>query len=250
MTLQRLVTLDDILKVVDYLKSFATGVPIETAQKTLDRKLLDKRKLKAYKDWGFVERSGSTMSITELGRELVRASESKRVDLTANVIRNNEIYNTTLGYIHHNTNGLITIVEVGHYWRSNFSTEASSAEGTLKEQVICFAKLVDSAKLGAYKVGRKGGESRIEFDTSELSRFVVGDDNTPSNESNSSSDPAEIVEDESDTSTASGLVSRVQSKPTFSPTIHIDVQVHISPDAEATQIDEIFASMAKHLFNQ
>jgi len=31
------------------------------------------------------------------------------------------------------------------------------------------------------------------------------------------------------------------------PTIHIDVQVHISPDTTPEQIDRIFASMAKHL---
>jgi hypothetical protein len=31
------------------------------------------------------------------------------------------------------------------------------------------------------------------------------------------------------------------------PSIHVDVQVHISPDASA-QIDAIFASMARHLY--
>jgi hypothetical protein len=31
------------------------------------------------------------------------------------------------------------------------------------------------------------------------------------------------------------------------PEIHIDVQLHISPEASADQIDQIFASMAKHL---
>lgn len=31
------------------------------------------------------------------------------------------------------------------------------------------------------------------------------------------------------------------------PSIHIDVQVHISPETSAEQIDRIFASMAKHL---
>jgi hypothetical protein len=31
------------------------------------------------------------------------------------------------------------------------------------------------------------------------------------------------------------------------PSIHIDIQVHISPDAKPDQIDQIFASMAKHL---
>ena len=35
----------------------------------------------------------------------------------------------------------------------------------------------------------------------------------------------------------------------FSPKVHIDIQIHIDPDADPAQIDEIFASMAKHLFN-
>ena len=33
----------------------------------------------------------------------------------------------------------------------------------------------------------------------------------------------------------------------FQPKLHIDVQIHISPDSSAEQIDAIFASMAKHL---
>lgn len=32
------------------------------------------------------------------------------------------------------------------------------------------------------------------------------------------------------------------------PTLHIDIQVHISPEASADQIDQVFASMAKHLY--
>lgn len=34
---------------------------------------------------------------------------------------------------------------------------------------------------------------------------------------------------------------------TFSPRLHIDVQVHISPDSSPEQIDKIFEAMAKHL---
>ena len=34
------------------------------------------------------------------------------------------------------------------------------------------------------------------------------------------------------------------------PSVHIDVQVHISPDASADQIDKIFESMAKHLYGR
>ena len=36
----------------------------------------------------------------------------------------------------------------------------------------------------------------------------------------------------------------------FSPTIHIDVQVHISPESTLEQINAIFAGMAKHLYGR
>lgn len=35
-----------------------------------------------------------------------------------------------------------------------------------------------------------------------------------------------------------------------SPSLHIDVQVHVSAEASAEQIDQIFASMAKHLYGK
>lgn len=34
------------------------------------------------------------------------------------------------------------------------------------------------------------------------------------------------------------------------PSLHIDIQVHISPDAKPEQIDKIFESMAKHIYKQ
>ena len=37
-------------------------------------------------------------------------------------------------------------------------------------------------------------------------------------------------------------------KPTNRPALHIDIQVHIDPTSSAGQIDQIFASMAKHLY--
>jgi len=35
---------------------------------------------------------------------------------------------------------------------------------------------------------------------------------------------------------------------TPSPSVHIDIQIHISPEASPDQIDHIFSSMAKHLY--
>ena len=36
----------------------------------------------------------------------------------------------------------------------------------------------------------------------------------------------------------------------FGPALHIDIQIHISPEASAAQIEQIFASMAKHVYGR
>lgn len=36
----------------------------------------------------------------------------------------------------------------------------------------------------------------------------------------------------------------------FSPNLHIDMQIHISPETTAEQIDKVFEAMAKHIFNK
>lgn len=38
--------------------------------------------------------------------------------------------------------------------------------------------------------------------------------------------------------------------PKTGPEIHLDIQIHIAADADAEQIDQIFASMARHLYDQ
>ena len=41
---------------------------------------------------------------------------------------------------------------------------------------------------------------------------------------------------------------RLESQPGMRPDLHVDIQIHISADATVEQIDQIFASMAKHLY--
>lgn len=74
--------------------------------------------------------------------------------------------------------------------------------------------------------------------------------------------PSKITKREKTTSAASAAPTTTSQEPTTLPTlehqgahssqrrlpaIHIDVQVHISPDTSSDQIDRIFESMAKHL---
>lgn len=74
--------------------------------------------------------------------------------------------------------------------------------------------------------------------------------------------PSKITKREKTTSAASAALTTTSQEPTTLstlehqgahssqrrlPAIHIDVQVHISPDTSSDQIDRIFESMAKHL---
>lgn len=59
-----------------------------------------------------------------------------------------------------------------------------------------------------------------------------------------SSGPLHVPVSPQQTSSAGGP----QSPPHRAPSVHIDVQIHISPEASANQIDQIFRSMAKHLY--
>ena len=44
--------------------------------------------------------------------------------------------------------------------------------------------------------------------------------------------------------------SNASHTPSHAPSLHIDIQVHISPEASADQIEQVFASMAKHLYGK
>lgn len=80
-----------------------------------------------------------------------------------------------------------------------------------------------------------------------LADFGQEEDDTPEGQEaiDSAESPTPATEPE-ETSKSSGE----QRSPTFSPELNINVQIHISSDADHTQIDNIFESMAKHLFSR
>ena len=61
------------------------------------------------------------------------------------------------------------------------------------------------------------------------------------------SKPAETTLPVHKVSSANVPQERPSSTSQITPSIHIDIQIHLSPDISTTQIDQIFASMAKHL---
>lgn len=52
---------------------------------------------------------------------------------------------------------------------------------------------------------------------------------------------------ENDVTTNNSNATKENKPEAFSPKLHLDIQIHISPDSSAEQIDKIFESMSKHL---
>ena len=94
-----------------------------------------------------------------------------------------------------------------------FSTSSSAGKQVIAKTVATFKALTDEAEFGA------------------------------------SAEPTELtMEATSLHSAPAQSISTRQPSGSGGPSLHIDVQIHISPESSSEQIDQIFASMAKHLY--
>ena len=75
---------------------------------------------------------------------------------------------------------------------------------------------------------------------------AIADFNTTNN--SSSQETTGTQENIQSTTTQPAMVVSSPTMHHASPSVHIDIQIHISSDATTNQIDQIFKSMAKHLY--
>ena len=95
-----------------------------------------------------------------------------------------------------------------------FSTSSSGGKQVIDKTIQTFKALVAEA------VFSEGSETDLHVETRPLHTPAALPDATQTNTQ----------------ATSSG------------PTLHIDIQIHVSPEASAEQIDKIFESMAKHIY--
>lgn len=109
--------------------------------------------------------------------------------------------------------------------RSFFKVKSGLSDGTVTFILTTFKDLCSLADFGQVQ----------EDDTSEDQEAIEPVESpTPATESDPNDDQGESS----------------QADPAFSPELNINIQIHIASDADHTQIDKIFESMAKHLFNR
>ena len=174
MTLPIMATQEDVEKVVNYLKTKATGDTIAAATAALGPTPLDGRKLKAYVTWGLVTRDGDQLALGSLGRDLARAPAESRAYVYSQILRGMPPYRGGLEWMFYQTLESVTTAEMGAHWVEHHKQQLGSAqEATIKNMAVCFFHLCEAAELGRFVTGRRGQPSRFEIARESLSQFIA-----------------------------------------------------------------------------
>lgn len=254
MSLPVMTSKEDVDAIVEFLKGKPVGITRKGAEAIIGARLIETRKITAYRRWGFVTEADGKLMLTDLGHNYYEASEEEKQRILSEVIRGEEIYRVTLEWINQNKWQQVTQADVAAHWFKNFKAEVGSAERAIREQVSCFLNIAAAAGVGNYIIGRKKQPTRLEVNRTALTSFIEG---TPETAEASDTENVDDIADQVNgnreyepTATVPEpvLPRRLTDTHTSPLSLHIDIQIHIDPDASPDQIEQIFASMAKHLY--
>lgn len=255
MTLPIKTNKEDIDEIVAYLKKKPVGITVDDAKATVDSRLLDGRKLNAYRTWGFVTDNGNKLILTPLGREYAQASEDDKRGIYANIIEDVNIYRLTTEWLHNRGFDQIPVSDLATHWYEHFKTEiGTDTEDSLNNQVMSYMNIAAAAGFGEYKMGRRGQPTRLEINQSNIKAFIEKSHADLSSESSIDPEPAAATPNVSGSADNKPIADREPMTPPptlptqIAPSLHIDIQIHIASDASPDQIEQIFASMGKHLY--
>ena len=172
MTLPIRTTIEDIDAVCGYLVTKPTGATLTEAKAVIDKKRLDGRKLSALRFWGLIDEDSDKLKITNRGRQAVRNSGSLRSQVLSEITREVAAYIAVVERIVFRREGEISATDVAAHWYEHFRADVSELEKTLHDQAVCFFHIAQAADLGTLIVGRKGMQTRFEFDLDNASALV------------------------------------------------------------------------------
>lgn len=172
MTLPVKTTIDDVVAIVNYLKTKPTGVTVAEAKAVLDSKYLDGRKLKAYVAWDIAQADGDKYKLTDRGRRLARAPEASAA-VYREVVSSIPAYRSAIEWAYHQGFSELTVEDLAANWHEHHkSALGTDTDGSIKAAVTCFFNVAEGAGLGRYVMGRSGGATRLELDKPAIKSLV------------------------------------------------------------------------------
>ncbi|MCY3609758.1 MAG: nucleotide-binding protein [Acidimicrobiaceae bacterium] len=174
MSLPTRTTVEDIDAVCGYLVTKPTGATLGEAKAVVDGKRLDGRKLSALRYWGLLDDDQNRLKITERGRAAVKDAGSGRSAVLRDVIREVRPYFAIVERMVHRHETSITATDVASHWHEHLSDVASGTDAGLNGQAVCFFHIAQGADLGVLTLGRRGQQTRFDFDADTSRSFVSG----------------------------------------------------------------------------
>ncbi|TKJ43240.1 hypothetical protein CEE36_04190 [candidate division TA06 bacterium B3_TA06] len=166
---------DDVEIIVNYLKTKVKGATIADAKATLKKKILDPRKIRAYRTWGIISKEGENIKLTPLGQELGRAAETNKPAIYAQILRKIKPYFSVLEWIYHQNLDKVTNVEVATHWDEHYKSYLGTANETaIKDMAVCFFRLTQAAGLGQLVMGWGEKLTHVEIFKEAVQQFIEG----------------------------------------------------------------------------
>lgn len=250
-------SVEDIQKLLGYLNKQIGWVEGTKVEKALGSQ--DDRKLGAMVEFGLILRDGGNLRVTERGQLFA----SDQIAALRDVLSSVELYSATLEWVHYGKRAEATAAEVGQYWEASHADTLGGLKGsTLKDGAVTFGRVVAGAGLGTFLVGRGGKETRTTFDLAGVDSLVNG---TPAagaeatHEVDEAETPAPAATlDPTPPTTPATPESQTLPAPTApptvtvatSPSVHVNVEIHIAADATADTVREIFKNMARYVLDK
>jgi predicted nucleotide-binding protein len=167
-------TLHDIKALCGYLITKPTGATVTEAKAVLDSKVLDGRKTNALKFWGLLEDDGGKLKITERGRLAARDKGVRLAEALRQVIKDVPPYVAMIERAMHRKEYTISTTDIAAHWHQHFREQSSDSDKILNDQANCFFQIAEGADLGRLIVGRKGGQTRFDFDQNNCEALMSG----------------------------------------------------------------------------
>lgn len=136
---------------------------------------------------------------------------------------------------------------------------------TLNVGAVCFGRMVDGAGLGTFTIGRAGKETRVAFDLTKVAALLDGEPASSVEESSTrpapeqptggrTTSPAAAEAPATQVGTEPQILAGPSTTPAVtvstSPSVHVNVEIHIAADATAATVREIFKNMARYVLDR
>jgi hypothetical protein len=173
-------TADDVRKVVGYFKNKPTGATLEDAKAAIDKRLLDRRKMSAYKTWGVLQADGERFKLTTRAREMALKPEQEQA-VFRQIIDSVKPYRSGADWMFHQELDAASVVDIAANWHEHHRSALGEdvADSTVRENALAFLSLAEAAGLGNLVVGRGGNVTRLVIDKNALKAYVEAGPSAP-----------------------------------------------------------------------